>query len=415
MSNIELRNENGKVVGYDPETGNKIPVSVEDLDVDNATIMEQIDPADMPHTIYVRSDGDDSNSGLSASDAVATLDKAVDLVSHVPTKRSSADVPTHVINVESSQVFTIDNRIRTTWPWAGKVRFEASGSNRAIFEVAGSLQRAMDIKTCRVGFEKIHFRPADFSNQPDQFIKIAQNAAADIRNCKFEEGLERQILVDKVSYATIYEGTVLTGRGNGTSSKGVWVHGNSHVLFGNSGTGIIENMQRGIYGTRAGSWAQEGGTIRGCDVAMEAGDTAVGKARDGTIENCDTGFKVTNDGFLKLEASASLSGVSNFYEVAGEGRFKNNNTDETVVGIGPNRVTYRDPNDNGIQNLLDDRVQNIKPVQFFPCSSEPPSPDTGFTCIADGTNWDPDGDGNAEKVTWNGSSWVEETDYGTSF
>lgn len=39
MSNIELRNENGKIVGYDPETGNKIPVSMEALGVDEAHIV----------------------------------------------------------------------------------------------------------------------------------------------------------------------------------------------------------------------------------------------------------------------------------------------------------------------------------------------------------------------------------------
>ena len=40
MSNIELRNENGKIVAYDLETGNKVPVSFEEFEVENALIAD---------------------------------------------------------------------------------------------------------------------------------------------------------------------------------------------------------------------------------------------------------------------------------------------------------------------------------------------------------------------------------------
>lgn len=54
-------------------------------------------------------------------------------------------------------------------------------------------------------------------------------------------------------------------------------------------------------------------------------------------------------------------------------------------------------------------------VGYKPQSSAPPSPKPGDTAVADGTNWDPDGDGAAEKVIYNGTSWIEDVDLGTSF
>lgn len=47
-------------------------------------------------------------------------------------------------------------------------------------------------------------------------------------------------------------------------------------------------------------------------------------------------------------------------------------------------------------------------------SSAPSDPEPGDVVIADGTNWDPDGDGNAEKVIYNGNTWVEDTDLQTA-
>jgi hypothetical protein len=46
--------------------------------------------------------------------------------------------------------------------------------------------------------------------------------------------------------------------------------------------------------------------------------------------------------------------------------------------------------------------------------SEPSRPQELGMVIADGTNWDPDGDGNAEMVIYNGSTWLEIVDLGTS-
>jgi len=51
---------------------------------------------------------------------------------------------------------------------------------------------------------------------------------------------------------------------------------------------------------------------------------------------------------------------------------------------------------------------------YPPLSAAPSNPSAGQTALADGTNWDPDSDGDAEIVVYNGTSWVEDTDLGTA-
>lgn len=54
-------------------------------------------------------------------------------------------------------------------------------------------------------------------------------------------------------------------------------------------------------------------------------------------------------------------------------------------------------------------------VTFTPLAAPPDNPVPTMTVVADGTNWDPDVDGNAEMVTYDGTGWVEIVDYATTF
>lgn len=53
-------------------------------------------------------------------------------------------------------------------------------------------------------------------------------------------------------------------------------------------------------------------------------------------------------------------------------------------------------------------------ANYTPQTAAPSTPSAGDVALADGTNWDPDADGNAEKVIYNGTSWVEDVDLGTA-
>lgn len=60
------------------------------------------------------------------------------------------------------------------------------------------------------------------------------------------------------------------------------------------------------------------------------------------------------------------------------------------------------------------RVSANTSFQYPVLSSAPSTPEAGDVVIADGTNWDPDADGNAEKVIYNGTEWIEDTDLQTA-
>ena len=68
-------------------------------------------------------------------------------------------------------------------------------------------------------------------------------------------------------------------------------------------------------------------------------------------------------------------------------------------------------NQDGVDVLTVDPRNGLP--RLPPRSSPPTDPQPGATALADGANWDPDGDGNAETVIYNGTAWVEDTDLGT--
>lgn len=57
-------------------------------------------------------------------------------------------------------------------------------------------------------------------------------------------------------------------------------------------------------------------------------------------------------------------------------------------------------------NFADDQGKQSLPIYDNP----PEDPEPGDLVIANGSGWDPDGDGNAEKVIYNGEEWIEDTD-----
>lgn len=64
-------------------------------------------------------------------------------------------------------------------------------------------------------------------------------------------------------------------------------------------------------------------------------------------------------------------------------------------------------------SLESDTDTTVDAFDYTPQSSAP-SHQAGRTALTDGTNWDPDGDTNAELVISDGSSWIEIVDLATS-
>ena len=86
----------------------------------------------------------------------------------------------------------------------------------------------------------------------------------------------------------------------------------------------------------------------------------------------------------------------------------------TVNGDNPRQVSRITWGNNGLITL--DEIESNDAQFRVPVLSSPPDfPVAGSEVIADGTNWDPDGDGNAEKVMYDGDSWLETVDFGKPF
>ncbi|MFW6457524.1 MAG: hypothetical protein ACOC0A_04440, partial [Planctomycetota bacterium] len=68
----------------------------------------------------------------------------------------------------------------------------------------------------------------------------------------------------------------------------------------------------------------------------------------------------------------------------------------------------------GNRLLGGDRDSPSTAVGFQIHSSKPKFPEDGVMAIADGTNWDIQGNGNAAKVIYNGEEWIVDTDLGRS-
>lgn len=334
------------------------------------TIEQQIDVDQTPHTIYVRSNGDDSNTGLREDDPVATVSEAVHRVTHVPTTAANGDLPTHVINFESGEVFEFEERILMSWPWVGKVRFETNGPDRAVLEAPG-VGRAMRFKNCRVDFKGITLRNRDDSNRPRMMLSIEEGCYFDLRDSLITGAFDRQVRVDKASYFDQHSDATVRGLGKNSSTRGVAPHGGSFAII----KGTIENAGRGIGGTRNGSWAIEaGGIIENCGVAMHAGDEAVGKLRDSTIRNCNVAYRIRHGGHLKHGPGSTLENTKQTVEHIGLGTFRDEVHDRTIIygwessGIG----TVAVPGGGKAQTAISDSPDSSKPFTINYYIQDPP-------------------------------------------
>lgn len=80
----------------------------------------------------------------------------------------------------------------------------------------------------------------------------------------------------------------------------------------------------------------------------------------------------------------------------------------------PFHVTHLQPTDErGVNRLGGNRGSPSTQVSFQIHESAPYAPTAGGMVIADGDSWDPDEDGNAEIVVYNGNEWIEIVDLQT--
>lgn len=183
----------------------------------------------------------------------------------------------------------------------------------------------------------------------------------------------------------------------------------------NTGNVLIENdypAGRLIFECRRGG-GLEFKTSNGGDVDFGGGD----KIRRLFIEDAQSersNIRFENNNIFKIDSNEvrlygpqAPQGEAQLYVIPDP---SSNNTNVTSPGT----VTFNVGGYNSVFDLTGSRAKATNNFQFPVRSSAPSSPEPGDVVIADGTNWDPDGDGAAEKVIYNGSSWIEDTDLQTT-
>jgi hypothetical protein len=341
---IKITNKDGRIVGEDPNTGETIPIEFGDIHCDQSVVSTQLNAESVPHIIYVREHGSDSNDGLSKETAVASIEEALARLINIPLKAENGDLPTHIVDLEAGKTFSKNKPVPFTAPWVGHLRIRSSSSQTNATVEVKSKNGFRFNSTPRVSFKDVTVKAADDSNRPEQIIQAHECTALYLRgSTKITGATLRQIDVDYCSTGFFMDSSIVSGLGKHDGGGAVRTHGCSFVVV----TGTIQNSERGIFATRQGTWAVEGGSIENCAKAMQAGDFAVGKvAGDGKVKNCDVVADVRGNGHIKIAPDVDVvnnSELVNFSE--GMGTF--HDTRKGTIDIGAvNDIRFRDSNNN---------------------------------------------------------------------
>jgi len=328
-------------------SGDRIPdtlyidgVKSRSLSTAHATVNNQLSTDSVPHIIYVRSDGDDGNDGLSESSAVATIDQALALVLNIPLKADNGSLPTHVVDLEAGATFTTSGQITYSMPWAGMLRIRSSKSGTpATIEIGSGVSKGFHFNQTRISFKDILLEAEDPSNRPRQIIQAHHHSELTLRGRTTVRGATyRQIDVDRCSSGLLRHNSVVEGQGKSDGSAGIRTHGSSIFIA----LGTVKNTEVGMQGTRNAAWALQLGTIDNCNIAMVASDSAVGKTgANATISNCETVMVSRGDGELKINKETTLSNNGTLF--APEEDFGTLHREESEYIIGVNHaIKYKD-------------------------------------------------------------------------
>jgi hypothetical protein len=253
--------------------------------------------------LYVRDSGDDSNDGLSAVSAKATLQGAIDAISHV-TDQSSTNEPsgTVVIDVEGVNQ-TVTDRVNLEIPWVNIVEITGR-SGGATFTVQGN--QFLYAFRSGVRFQDVTVQNDGSVFQDANLIQLRRCYGTLRGDSTFSvnaDGANEVFLAQWQSRIGIRDTVSIEGNGVNSTNYGLRVHSCSNVRFvGNGAT--IRGADSGIHIDRNSAMNGDGHTTEDCTIGIHLADNSSAK-NFGTIRNCDVGIRVR-------ETSIWASGAGTF-------------------------------------------------------------------------------------------------------
>lgn len=281
------------------------PVDGGEIEPQTVDVSEQIKMADEPFTIYVRNNGDDSNTGLDVSEPLQTIDEAFNRVPRLPVENGGG--PSVSIELGEGETYTTDG-ISFTFPWIAKLFLTTenpSGTN-AVIECTGN-DYGIIYSRSRVYFDSITVRPETAGAGYEDAVEATDSASLITSNgSRFEGGSNSTVAATYNSYARLEGGVTVSGT-DGTTEWGVTSYANSHVIA--SGSLTVENASQGLYGDRGGTIASSC-TIDNCGNGIRTQDGGTVKQVGGAVTNCTVAFDPADTGIVKQYQNPDFTGTT---------------------------------------------------------------------------------------------------------
>jgi len=273
------------------------------LDTANATVGESITPEQSDYTLYVRAAGSDSNTGLSSSQAVASISQALENIIALPINTATTGGPSVTVNIEGGATFTESDELRIVMPWVSRLRLVSSDGTQWTLK-SDSDGDALQVTQSFVEIDDGKIDAVDATSRYSSAISATKAYIRLRAGTEVTGAAVQQISGNRAAAIEVGDNATVTGLGKGGSEDCIRIHSSSYASV--DPQALLQDAHRGLSCQR-GSTADVSGDIDNCTDAVLAENSAAVKVQDGTISNCDTAIIIQNDGVVDLRSSATLS------------------------------------------------------------------------------------------------------------
>lgn len=271
----------------------------------NATISEQITHGGEPAaTIYVRAAGADSNSGLSESDAKATIGAALDAVPKLRLGAQTTGIERVRIDLEAGATYNISSSLQYSMPEQVLIQLFGDGANRPQINADGA-DPVFEFVRTRLDVREIDFGVTSGSGR----VFLLRQSIINFDGVTFSGGSTRHLHAFTGSAVEFASNVSLTGPGS--SNQGIALHSGSHL----TSRADISGYSIGMYFDRGSSGDVLGGIIDGCTTGCRAEDNSGMKFANATVQNCGTAANARADSNIRFTSGNTLSGNTADYDV----------------------------------------------------------------------------------------------------
>jgi len=327
------------------------------VDGDEGVFTEQAKMDSEPFELYISPTGDDSNTGLSMDDPLATFEGVINSIPRVGVE--SGIGKTIIVNIEDGATISESSPIEFSMPWVSKLKIKSDGSNQVTIESSVSSE-AIRVRKQGLVLEDVTVTPTDTGNSYTKAIDAKDHALIFPRgSTQIDGGSEYAIQAQYSSKVfLVADNPIINGLGTSTTYAGVEVHRASGLIMD---TGTIQNADVGINADR-NSYAAMRGTIDSCNTGLRTQDGAVEKVDAGAVTNCSVAHRPEDGGFGKSNNTPDYTGTTDVIPETFEGTYVDIDNGDRII--------------NGRLKVSSGQISNVTPGGYGKVP-EDETPNTG--------------------------------------